>query len=264
MTHALRIRQLVVRAPGSPAARQPVLLGPIDLDVEEGEYLIRRGDPGESMYIIKTGDFRVPVFDDTGRVRMIARLGPRDIVGEMALLTGERRRADVIADTPAEVVVIDRGTMAPLLSENPHFARFLTEILGRRLDEAGGVELVGGRRRVLVDPAADLEAARIVVRRQVELHGRSPSQLEGRRSSRSAGPRAWEYPVVSLPSGRREIRRYQSLPVTARALVPVQAVVSLLPYWVRPSDRRWMKKSGSVTRPAAEVSPAGFGQAFRW
>ncbi len=112
-------------------------------DVEKGEYLIRRGDPGESMYIIKSGDFRVPVFDDTGRVRVVAQLGARDVVGEMALLTGERRRADVIADTLAQVVVIDRGTMAPLLSENPPFARFLTEILGRRLDEAGGVERVG-------------------------------------------------------------------------------------------------------------------------
>ncbi|MCO4773698.1 MAG: protein kinase [Deltaproteobacteria bacterium] len=112
-------------------------------EVEEGEYLIRRGDPGESMYIIKQGDFRVPVFDDTGRVRVVAQLGPCDVVGEMALLTGERRRADVIADTPAVVVAIDRGTMAPLLSENPPFARFLTEILGKRLEEAGGVERVG-------------------------------------------------------------------------------------------------------------------------
>ena len=111
--------------------------------VEEGEYLIRRGEPGESMYIVKTGELRVPVFDDTGRVRVVAQLSSRDIVGEMALLTGERRRADVIANTHCEVIVLARCTIAPLLSENPDFARFLTEILGKRLDEAGGVTRVG-------------------------------------------------------------------------------------------------------------------------
>jgi len=109
----------------------------------EGDYVIRRGDPGESMYIVRAGDLKVPVFDDTGRVRVVARLGPGDIVGEMALLTGERRRADVIAETPGKVVVVERDTLAPLLAENPEFARFLTEILGKRLDDAGGVERVG-------------------------------------------------------------------------------------------------------------------------
>jgi len=111
--------------------------------VAEGEYLIRRGDPGESMYIVMNGELRVPVFDDTGRVRVVAQLGSRDIVGEMALLTGDRRRADVIAKTPCEVIVVERDTMTPVLSDNPEFAGFLTEILGRRLDEAGGVTRVG-------------------------------------------------------------------------------------------------------------------------
>jgi len=111
--------------------------------VEEGEYLIRRGEPGDSMYVVRSGEFRVPVFDDRGRIRMIAHLATGAIVGEMALLTGERRRADVIADTPAEVIVVARDTMTALLSENNEFARVLTEILGRRLEEAGGVERVG-------------------------------------------------------------------------------------------------------------------------
>lgn len=111
--------------------------------IDEGDYLIRRGDPGDSMYVVKSGEFRVPVFDDRGRIRMIAHLASGAIVGEMALLTGERRRADVIADTPAEVIVVERETMTALLASNNEFARVLTEILGRRLEEAGGVERVG-------------------------------------------------------------------------------------------------------------------------
>lgn len=108
-----------------------------------GEHLMRRGQPGDSMYVIKSGSVQVPVFDGTGRVRVVAKLGEGEVVGEMALLTGERRRADVIAETDVETIVFDRDVLAPLLAEHPTLARFLTEILGARLEQAGGIEQVG-------------------------------------------------------------------------------------------------------------------------
>lgn len=114
-----------------------------EVRVPAGEHLIRRGEPGDAMYIVREGELKVPVFDDTGRVRLVARLEAGDVVGEMALLTGERRRADVIAETDVVAVRARRETIAPLLDEHPPLARFLTEVLGRRLEEAGGVERVG-------------------------------------------------------------------------------------------------------------------------
>ena len=110
---------------------------------EEGDFLIRRGDPGDSMHVIMSGVVRIPVFDPTGRMRVVAQLAAGDVVGEMALLTGERRNADVVADGDVESIVLDRGTVMPLLKEHPPLARFLTEILGQRLEQAGGIEQVG-------------------------------------------------------------------------------------------------------------------------
>ncbi len=109
----------------------------------DGEYLLRRGDPGDSMLVIQHGAVKVPVFDPTGRMRIVAQLAVGDVVGEMALLTGERRNADVVADGDVESIVLDRGTVMPLLEEHPPLSRFLTEILGRRLEQAGGIEQVG-------------------------------------------------------------------------------------------------------------------------
>jgi eukaryotic-like serine/threonine-protein kinase len=109
----------------------------------EGEYLIRRGDPGDSMHVIHRGNVRIPVFDPTGRIRVVAQLTKGDVVGEMALLTGERRNADVVANGDVESIVLDRGTVMPLLREHPPLSRFLTEILGQRLEQAGGIEQVG-------------------------------------------------------------------------------------------------------------------------
>lgn len=108
------------------------------------EYLIRRGESGDRMHVIRSGRVRIPLLDSaTGKTKLVVHLGPGDLVGEMALLTGERRNADVVAETPVETLVIFRETLDPLLKDHPQLARFLTEILGRRLEEGGGIEWVG-------------------------------------------------------------------------------------------------------------------------
>ncbi len=107
------------------------------------QFLMRKGDPGDSMHIVKSGEIKVPLFDERGRLRLVARLGPGDVVGEMALLTGDPRVADVLAETVAETVVVSRQTMLPLLEKHPQLSRFLTEILGQRLEESGGIDRVG-------------------------------------------------------------------------------------------------------------------------
>ena len=108
------------------------------------DYLIRRGDQGDTMHVIRSGRVRVPLLDkETGKTKLVVHLGPGDLVGEMALLTGERRNADVIAETEVLTLDINRDTLQPLLRDHPPLARFLTEILGRRLEEGGGIEWVG-------------------------------------------------------------------------------------------------------------------------
>lgn len=109
-----------------------------------GDKLIRRGDAGDSMFVLQSGRVRVPIVDPTtGREKLVVQLGPRDLVGEMAMLTGERRNADVIADGDVEALIIEHAQIQPLLKEAPGLARFLTEILGRRLEEGGSIERVG-------------------------------------------------------------------------------------------------------------------------
>ena len=110
---------------------------------EPEQVLMRRGDLGDTMHIVMSGGLKVPVFDERGRQRLVARLGPGEVVGEMALLTGDRRNADVLAHTKTETLVVARKTMLPLLEEHPQLSRFLTEILGQRLEQSGGIDRVG-------------------------------------------------------------------------------------------------------------------------
>jgi tRNA A-37 threonylcarbamoyl transferase component Bud32 len=108
-----------------------------------GEYLLRRGEPGDFMLVLQSGQVRVPLLDANGREKAVFLLGEGDLVGEMALLTGEARTADVIAEGETTALVFQRATLHPLLAEHPPLAGFLTEILGRRLLDGGGMERVG-------------------------------------------------------------------------------------------------------------------------
>jgi len=110
----------------------------------EGDKLMSLGEPGDTMYILRSGRVRIPLLDkDTQQISTEVYLGPSDVVGEMALLTGEPRMADVFATEAVDAISIRRETLVPLLEAHPPLARFLTEILGSRLEAGGGFERVG-------------------------------------------------------------------------------------------------------------------------
>ncbi len=108
-----------------------------------GSRIIRRGDPGNAMFLIRSGEVKIPVVDDQGREKFVARLGPNEFFGEMALLTGEPRGADVIAESNVEALAILRAPLQEVLHKHPPVAQFLTEILGKRLLEDEGIKTVG-------------------------------------------------------------------------------------------------------------------------
>jgi MFS family permease len=74
------------------------------LDFAAGATLLREGDAGDRAYLIDQGT----VIVRTGE-RELARLGPGDLVGEIALLRSVPRTATVVAATPLHVLALDRS-----------------------------------------------------------------------------------------------------------------------------------------------------------
>jgi small-conductance mechanosensitive channel/CRP-like cAMP-binding protein len=68
----------------------------------DGEAIVRQGDPGDSMYVVRSG--AVAVVIEPGRAE-VATIRPGGYFGEMSLLTGEPRTATVLAK--GEVVVLE-------------------------------------------------------------------------------------------------------------------------------------------------------------
>lgn len=106
-----------------------------------GELLVRQGEMGESMFVIVSGQVRVTFERRSGEVRELAVRGPGEFFGEMSLLTGERRSASVHAKTDLQVVEVEKGALAAVLSEDLSRLEALTEVVERYLADFRALEV---------------------------------------------------------------------------------------------------------------------------
>lgn len=74
--------------------------------VEKDELLIKQGDLEHVMYVVKNGSFTISRETESGTV-VLAKAEKGDVIGEMSLIKEGRRSADVRADRPGTVHVLD-------------------------------------------------------------------------------------------------------------------------------------------------------------
>jgi CRP-like cAMP-binding protein len=99
-----------------------------ELSVEEGTMLVREGDFGHAVFAITSGT--ADVLHD-GEV--INTLGPGDYFGEVAVMSGGRRSASVVATSPLTLVTIFNREIWRLEREAPDVASALRETVSTRV-----------------------------------------------------------------------------------------------------------------------------------
>jgi CRP/FNR family transcriptional regulator len=102
---------------------------------EPGEAVFREGDQSDTCYVVREGQARAIRTHGDGRTITLARFGPGDIFGELAMFEDERRSATVEAVEPTSVVGVLGPDMRRLMKEHPEIAARLVIALGRRLRE---------------------------------------------------------------------------------------------------------------------------------
>ena len=135
-------RPLRRAAPHRPAARGPAparARGAARRRCLPGRLLIREGDPPGSAFVVRRGRLEVEV---GGRV--VRELGSGEVIGEIALLTGEQRSAAVRARRDSTVLEIPRDAFESMLDRDPAAPRIvLSQVRGP-----------AAHRRVTARPAA--------------------------------------------------------------------------------------------------------------
>jgi small-conductance mechanosensitive channel/CRP-like cAMP-binding protein len=95
-----------------------------------GETIIRSGETGRELYVIRRGEVVIKVGSQE-----LARLGPGDFVGELALLTGKERTANIVASDETEVFEIDEHMFKDVIQKEPKIAEEISRIVAERQAE---------------------------------------------------------------------------------------------------------------------------------
>ena len=101
--------------------------------LKRGAPIFSKGDPGNSLYAVISGTVKISISSADGRSAIFNLIGAGEIFGEVALLDGLSRTADVTANTNCEVFIIDRREFLPFVRSQPALAMKFIELLCARL-----------------------------------------------------------------------------------------------------------------------------------
>jgi CRP-like cAMP-binding protein len=96
-----------------------------------GEAIVRRGQEGNSMFVIIRGAVKVQIPENDYQ-KTINKLTSNDFFGEMSLLTGQPRTATVIAEQETEVIQIKKSAIKPLFETNPDLMKSICDLIEER------------------------------------------------------------------------------------------------------------------------------------
>jgi small-conductance mechanosensitive channel len=100
-----------------------------------GEIVVREGDQGDSLYIIRSGTVEVLAAANDGKQVHIRDLQRPAFFGEMALMTSEPRNATIRARTDAELLELGRNGFTDLFKSHPDTAAKMGEVISLRMTE---------------------------------------------------------------------------------------------------------------------------------
>lgn len=107
-----------------------------------GERLFQQGDPGDSLYVVERGLLEVSIQDASGLTQVLDRLDAGSTVGEMALLTGQPRTAEVTAVVDSRLLRISKTGFDHLAAINPGIASGFAMAIAPRLQRLKLAEIL--------------------------------------------------------------------------------------------------------------------------
>ena len=99
-----------------------------ELKYDSGEVIVHKGETGIGFYLIADGS--VEVRSDE---KVLSKLGPGQFFGEMSILDGQPRSADVVALEPSRCLALTSWSFKSIVSDHPRMALKLLQESVRRI-----------------------------------------------------------------------------------------------------------------------------------
>ncbi|MGH2355659.1 MAG: Crp/Fnr family transcriptional regulator [Chloroflexota bacterium] len=139
---------------------------------DRDEVVFYQGDPGDTFYVILSGQVKVSVSSPEGQEAILVMLDAGESFGEFALLDDQPRSATIEVTQPTEVLVLRKDDFHRLMRQTPDIAFELLRVLTKRLRDTDQ----------LVQDAAFLDVAERLAKKLLalmEAHGRkAPRGIE--------------------------------------------------------------------------------------
>jgi CRP/FNR family cyclic AMP-dependent transcriptional regulator len=106
--------------------------------LDAGQTLFEAGHPGESLFVVRSGEVELFISDNTGQKIVLMNAIEGDLFGELALLDRGARTATAVALADAELLELDREDLLLLFQRHPDSAvSMLAAVTGmmRKADE---------------------------------------------------------------------------------------------------------------------------------
>jgi len=106
--------------------------------VVAGESLFQAGDPGDSLFIVESGEIELFIKDTAGQKIVLATPSSGDMFGELAMLDYGPRTATAVALQDSDILVLDRDDLVLLFQKKPEAALHMLAALSsltRKADE---------------------------------------------------------------------------------------------------------------------------------
>jgi len=100
---------------------------------DRGASIVAEGEPGRSMYIVRSGELVVSKVGESGRAIRMTQLGPGDFFGEMTLIEPQNRSATVVAQTPSVLYELTAGNLYAYYKADIHAYVIVMQNINREL-----------------------------------------------------------------------------------------------------------------------------------
>jgi CRP-like cAMP-binding protein len=105
-------------------------------EIKPGQVIVKEGDPGDSMFLIKSGEVKVQTVNEiTKKTVELAKLKGGDFFGEVSLVKNKPRTATIVAETEVEIMELTRADFQAIAKSHPEIAKTLEDTIEQRVEQ---------------------------------------------------------------------------------------------------------------------------------
>jgi len=116
-----------------PEASSALIASMTPVEVSRGEVLFHEGEPGDRLYVIRSGKIKLGRRSNDGRENLLAILGPGEMFGELSLFDPGPRTATATVVADGAILELGHLELIAWLEANPKVSKHLLGALARRL-----------------------------------------------------------------------------------------------------------------------------------